>query len=41
MREQRAPVSVDDRLERRLGPESRELGEPLVALHPQRHPSQP
>jgi len=41
MREQRPPVPVDDRFERRLGPEPGELGEPLVALHPQRQPGQP
>lgn len=41
MRQQPAPVAVDDRLERRLGPESRELGEPLVALHTQRQSGQP
>ncbi len=41
MRQERAPVPVDDRLERRLRPESGELGEALVALHPQRQPGQP
>ena len=41
VREQGPPVPVDDRLERRLRPESGEFGQPGVALHPQRQPGQP
>ncbi len=40
MPDQRAAITVDDRLERRFGPLSDKHGEPLVALHPQRQPSQ-
>ena len=41
VRDQGAPVPVDDRLERRLGPESGEFGQARVTLDPQRQPGQP
>jgi len=40
MPDERPAVPVDDRLECCFGPLSDQLGEPIVALHPQRQPSQ-
>jgi hypothetical protein len=39
--DERRPVAVHNRLERRLGAEPDQLGQPLIALHPQREGGEP